>query len=106
MKRYFILRDGRQAGPYTVEQLRTMNLNPGTSVWNEKVFDWVKAGTIDTVIAALVDSERRARGRVCHGFVVSSRLVSIASRISRIPRCVQATPAHAKPGRGIDHVTR
>lgn len=63
MKRYFILRDGRQAGPYTVEQLRTMNLNPGTSVWNEKVFDWVKARTIDELKEVLAEPAPPARQR-------------------------------------------
>ena len=44
-KRYFIMRDGRQAGPFTVEQLAGVTITPETAVWNEEAFDWKRADT-------------------------------------------------------------
>lgn len=46
LKRYFILRDNRQAGPFTIMQLRGAGLRPETLVWNEEAFGWEKAATL------------------------------------------------------------
>lgn len=46
LKRYFILRDNRQAGPFTIMQLRGAGLRPETLVWNEEAFGWKKAATL------------------------------------------------------------
>ena len=45
-KRYFILREGRQDGPYTVAALREVGITPDTRVWDEEKFDWVAASTL------------------------------------------------------------
>lgn len=45
-KRYFIMRDRRQSGPFTIVQLRGAGLRPETLVWNEEAFDWEKAATL------------------------------------------------------------
>lgn len=44
-KRYFISRNGRQAGPFTKEELRALNIRADTSVWSEEAFDWKRAET-------------------------------------------------------------
>lgn len=44
-KRYFLSRHGQQAGPFTKEELRAMNITADTHVWNEELFDWAKAET-------------------------------------------------------------
>jgi hypothetical protein len=46
-KRYFISRHGRQAGPYTKEQLQALNIHADTSVWNEEAMDWKSADTFE-----------------------------------------------------------
>lgn len=45
-KRYYIIEHGRQAGPFTAEELRYRNLNAKTMVWREGLADWVEAGTL------------------------------------------------------------
>lgn len=45
-KRYFILRDGRQAGPYTVDRLQELRITPETRVWDEEAFNWVPAASV------------------------------------------------------------
>jgi hypothetical protein len=46
-KRFFISRRGRHAGPFSKDQLRALNINAETSVWDEKAFAWKKAGTLE-----------------------------------------------------------
>lgn len=45
-RRYFIMREGRQAGPYTKARLRELRLDPQTRVWVEERFDWVRADSV------------------------------------------------------------
>lgn len=41
--KYWIYRDGLQRGPYTIEELADMNLQPDTPVWYEGLDNWITA---------------------------------------------------------------
>lgn len=45
-KQYFVILEGIQSGPFTIEALRAQQLTPETYVWREGLTDWVKAGTL------------------------------------------------------------
>lgn len=45
-KQYFVILEGIQSGPFTIEALRTPQLTPETYIWREGLTDWVKAGTL------------------------------------------------------------
>ena len=39
-KHYFIIRNDQQEGPFTLDQLRTMGLNPKTKIWYQGLDSW------------------------------------------------------------------
>lgn len=41
--KYWIYRDGLQRGPYTIEELADMGLQPDTPVWYEGLDNWITA---------------------------------------------------------------
>ena len=43
MKSYFIRQDNKPKGPYSIDQLREMKLNPAVLVWVEGLKQWIKA---------------------------------------------------------------
>src|SRR5262245_34901052 len=43
MKSYFIRQDNKPQGPYSIDQLREMKLNPAVLVWVEGLKQWIKA---------------------------------------------------------------
>lgn len=43
MKQYYIIRNDQPAGPYTLEELATMEITPDTIVWAEDIVDWIPA---------------------------------------------------------------
>src|SRR5262245_52214722 len=43
MKSYFIRQDNKPQGPYSIDQLKEMKLNPGVLVWVEGLKQWIKA---------------------------------------------------------------
>lgn len=43
---YYIIVDGRQAGPYSREELKVSGLTPDSAVWREGLENWVKASTL------------------------------------------------------------
>lgn len=46
MKQYFIAKDGKQTGPYSLEEVRSMSLSPDTLVWYNGMENWAKAATL------------------------------------------------------------
>ena len=44
--KYYIIQNGQQMGPYTVEQLKLYHVTPETDVWTEGMANWVKAKTV------------------------------------------------------------
>jgi hypothetical protein len=57
-KRYFIIREGRQIGPYSVAKLRELAITPETRVWSEEAFNWVAAASMDELKDVLVQPEQ------------------------------------------------
>lgn len=52
---YFIIQNGQQAGPFSVDQLRTMGITGTTPVWAPGFTDWTTAGAVaelQSIIAA------------------------------------------------------
>ncbi|WFO15806.1 DUF4339 domain-containing protein [Cellulophaga baltica 4] len=47
MKRYFIVIDEEQKGPFSIEQIAEKNINKNTLVWNETFEDWIEAGKVE-----------------------------------------------------------
>lgn len=54
--RYYIAVNNQHQGPYTVEELKTMNIAPDTYVWCEGMPDWVKASDVDEIRQVMVSS--------------------------------------------------
>lgn len=46
MKKYFIIQNGQQVGPLSVDELKAANINGDTNVWYEGLGDWQKASSI------------------------------------------------------------
>ena len=42
----YIIENGQQRGPFTLEQLRFMPITPDTEVWKEGMYNWVKASEV------------------------------------------------------------
>lgn len=47
MKKYFLLENGQNIGPFTLEELKEKNLPKTELVWAEGMADWQQGGTID-----------------------------------------------------------
>ncbi len=52
---FYIFRDNRQQGPYTIDDLYRMHITPETDVWTDGMPDWLPAGDV----AALTDVLQR-----------------------------------------------
>ena len=62
-KTYFIRRRGRMAGPYTKDELRSRELEPHTRVWDEDLFTWVDAVTVEALGDLFLDRPRRVEAK-------------------------------------------
>jgi len=52
MKEFLLLRNNKQTGPYTLEELKTMNLKPFDLVWHQnKSFSWKYPSEMDNLAA-------------------------------------------------------
>ncbi len=43
---YYIIQNGLQKGPYSLEELRMLNVTPETEVWTEGLTNWTKARNV------------------------------------------------------------
>lgn len=50
---YFIIENGQQAGPFTLDQLATKHITQETLVWHEGMADWAPAWRMDELKAIL-----------------------------------------------------
>lgn len=50
---YYIIKDGQQVGPMTVEELLRNGLNLGSIVWHPGLPDWTRAGNVPELAALL-----------------------------------------------------
>ncbi|HET6992191.1 MAG TPA: DUF4339 domain-containing protein, partial [Bacteroidia bacterium] len=46
MKKYFLNVNGQTVGPYSVSDLRSMNIKPSTLVWYTGSVNWKKADSV------------------------------------------------------------
>lgn len=46
---YFIIENGEQAGPFTLEQLRSRHIKSDTLVWSEQLDDWAPAWKVEEI---------------------------------------------------------
>jgi hypothetical protein len=49
--------NGEQRGPFTLDQLTNMDINPDTPVWHEGMTEWLPASEVPQVYAALFCAE-------------------------------------------------
>lgn len=47
MKKYYIVVEGSQAGPFSIEELNDKKISKSTLVWNETMEDWTEASKVD-----------------------------------------------------------
>jgi hypothetical protein len=50
MKKYYIYQNNQQQGPFSIEELRNMNISPGTHVWAEGMGEWTPASQVSELI--------------------------------------------------------
>lgn len=50
---YYVIIDGNQHGPLSVEQLRGLSVKPETPVWHEGLTDWTTIAKIPALMSAL-----------------------------------------------------
>lgn len=44
--KYYLANNGTPEGPYSVEQLRALNISKSTLVWNQELTSWTPAGNV------------------------------------------------------------
>jgi hypothetical protein len=54
MSLYFIEKNGKQSGPYSLEELRQEKISASTLVWKEGLADWVSASELAELNAILI----------------------------------------------------
>ena len=54
----YIIENGQQRGPYTIDQLRYMRITPDTEVWMEGMYNWVKASDVPELKDILAAQEQ------------------------------------------------
>lgn len=52
--KYYIAVNNQHQGPYSVDELRAMNIAPDTYVWREGMPSWVKATDVEEIRQAMV----------------------------------------------------
>lgn len=55
----YIIENGQQRGPFTLDQLRYMPITPDTEVWMEGMYNWAKASTVPE-LRDLIDEQGQA----------------------------------------------
>lgn len=57
---FYVIVNGNQEGPFTIEQLAEMNITPETEVWAEGMDDWQQAGDVPALTRLLQQQQFRA----------------------------------------------
>ena len=55
---YFIVENGQQAGPYSIDELLNHGLNSDTLVWAEGMNDWTPAWQVEELKAVIYDQQK------------------------------------------------
>ena len=53
MKEFYVIVDGQQQGPFSIEQLAEMAITPETEVWTTGMSDWQQAGDVPDLTSLL-----------------------------------------------------
>ncbi len=56
MKKYYIAIDGDQKGPFTIEQLKEIDLKKDTPIWTEELTEWATVANLPEVVKILPPS--------------------------------------------------
>ena len=71
-KKYYIVEDGRQCGPFSAEELRMRNIAPSTLIWCQGMTGWEQAMSIselsDFFFGGSPDSQNPASGAQPNGY--------------------------------------
>lgn len=62
MKSYYIRQGDKRQGPYSIEQLRQMNINPAVQVWTQGLSKWIQAGEVPRLQQALFSTSAASDG--------------------------------------------
>lgn len=54
MKKYFISKENEKKGPFTIEEIKKMELTDEYSVWTEGFVDWEKITTIEELRGSVI----------------------------------------------------
>jgi len=46
MKKYYVILNNQQSGPFTIDELQQRNLNPSTPIWHEGLADWTTVSNL------------------------------------------------------------
>jgi hypothetical protein len=57
---FHLIKNGKQAGPFTIEELSQQGLTPESEVWAEGMTDWMQAGDVPELTAVLQRAEFEA----------------------------------------------
>ena len=57
---FHLIRNGKQEGPFTIEELSQQGLNPESEVWAPGMADWMQAGDVPELTAVLQRAEFEA----------------------------------------------
>ena len=57
---FHLIRNGKQEGPFTVEELSQQGISPESEVWAPGMADWMQAGDVPELTAVLQRAEFEA----------------------------------------------
>ena len=52
--KYYVANNGKPDGPYSVDELKSLDITPGTLVWNKDLKTWTPAGEVPELNAYLL----------------------------------------------------
>ena len=86
---FHLIRNGKQEGPFTIEELGQQGITPESEVWAEGMADWMQAGDVPELTAVLQRAE----------FEASQQAARIAENQPTMgqPYEPAATPSQAPP---------
>lgn len=58
MKTYYLVVDGDECGPYTIDEMIRRGLGQKTPIFDEETNCWVRAETVPEIVAAFVVSHK------------------------------------------------
>lgn len=84
---YYIAREGKPFGPFSIEQLKMQNVTPDTLLWNESMKDWTRAGDIPELQAAIFGGAQPVSDVPNGGYVACNQMPQTAPQAPMEPVC-------------------